>query len=883
MKRAKLLIGIVSVVLPAIASAQTAAPDYLNPSLPPEVRAKDLVRRMTLEEKASQMTNLARAIPRLKIPAYNWWSESLHGIIYNGGTEFPEPIGLAATFDPASIHAMSHDIAIEGRIRDAEARSRKGYSGMQEGLDFWAPNINIFRDPRWGRGQETYGEDPFLTARMGVAYVSGLQGDDLLHPLAVSTPKHFAVHSGPEPSRHVDDVTVSRHDELDTYLPAFRAAVVQAKAGSVMCAYNSINGEPACANQFLLEDQLRGHWKFNGYVVSDCGAVVDIHEGHHYVPTAAQAAAVAVKRGMDNECVNSSSAKDDQDFRPYIDAVREGYLNESELDRALVRTYTARIRLGLLDPLDKSPYASLDPSLLGGAEHRELALKLADESMVLLKNDGVLPLNKPGTKIALIGPLADETRVLLGNYNGTPKHTVSILEGMRKEFGTSNVSFQPGITFLDDHSVPVPSSLLRADGGVRVTYTYTRQAPCSAGDVSCHNHRTVDGGRVRVIDPSKLSPPPPAAGERLSAIGWKGDLQAREAGDYNLGLDSQGGSTLTVDGKFVEHTPGWEGVPRFGIASLKANQRIHFTIDYDVRTDGAPELQFVWVPAHAGMLEQALASARSADVIVAVAGITSMLEGEEMKVTLPGFNGGDRTSLVLPAQEHDLVEKLAALGKPLVLVLTNGSALAINDESKLAGAVLDAFYPGEEGGTAVAQTLSGRNNPSGRLPITFYTGVDQLPPFKDYSMNNRTYRYFTGRPLYPFGYGLSYTSFAYSGLHIVESAIRAGEPLKAQVTITNTGRLAGDEIAQAYLTFPKVPGAPLVALRGFERISLQPGESKTVTFTLAGRDLGMVTADGQPRISAGKYRLSVGGGQPAFDTGDVSANFEIVGNEDLPD
>jgi len=404
---------------------------FMNPSLPVEQRVNDLLKRMTVEEKVSQLVNQSRAIPRLGIPAYDWWSESLHGVLSNGTTEFPEPIGLAATFDTKTIHEMAVDIGIEGRIKHVQF-VRAGHSNIFEGLDFWAPNINIFRDPRWGRGQETYGEDPFLTARMGVAFVTGMQGDDPKYYRVISTPKHFAVHSGPEPTRHTADVVVSKHDELDTYLPAFRATVTEAKAGSVMCAYNSINGQPACVNQFLLDDQLRGKWKFQGYVVSDCGAVINIFQDHHFTKMQAEASARAVQRGMDNECVDFlAKVTDDHDYKPYLDAYKEGILKQGEIDTALRRLFTARIKLGMFDPPEMVPYTKIDESQLDSAEHRALARKLANESMVLLKNDGILPLKKTGIKIAVVGPLADQTKVLLGNYTGIPNHTISMLEGLK--------------------------------------------------------------------------------------------------------------------------------------------------------------------------------------------------------------------------------------------------------------------------------------------------------------------------------------------------------------------------------------------------------------------------------------------------------------------
>src|SRR6478672_1242555 len=409
-------------------------PAYLNTALPAEQRAADLVHRMTVEEKVTQLVNQSRAVPRLNIPTYDWWSEASHGVANTGGiTEYPNPTGLAATFDTANIHQMGIQIGTEGRIKNAQAvRKNGGHSNIFEGLDFWAPNINIFRDPRWGRGQETFGEDPFLTSRMGVAYVTGMQGDDPKYYRVISTPKHFAVHSGPEPSRHKDDIIVSKHDQLDTYLPAFRATVTEGRAGSVMCAYNSINGQPACANEFLLVDQLRKKWNFQGYVVSDCEAVVNIFRDHHFTKTQAEASALSLQRGMDNECIDFGKVTDDHDYKPYYDAYKQGVLKESEIDTALVRLYTARMKLGMFDPPEMVPYSKIDENQLSSQANRQLAHEIANKSMVLLKNDGILPLKTSGMKIAVVGPLANQTKVLLGNYNGSPTYTVSILDGLLK-------------------------------------------------------------------------------------------------------------------------------------------------------------------------------------------------------------------------------------------------------------------------------------------------------------------------------------------------------------------------------------------------------------------------------------------------------------------
>ena len=725
-------------------AADPTTPAYLNTSLPPQVRAADLVHRMTLQEKVSQLVNGARAIPRLGVPSYNWWSEALHGVAVNGTTEFPEPVGLGATFDAPGIHQMAHDIGIEGRVvHDLAVHS--GGSTIFHGLDFWAPNINIFRDPRWGRGQETYGEDPFLTANMAVAYVTGMQGSDPRYYLAIATPKHFVVHSGPEPTRHLADVDVSKHDMEDTYFPAFRAAIVEGHAGSIMCAYNGINGQPACANEFTLQHTLRGAWQFQGYVVSDCDAVRDIFNGHHYRPSQPQASAISLERGMDNECADFGEPRDDSDHTPFLTAVQQGYLSEGAIDTDLVRLFTARIRLGMFDPPALVPYARIPRSELDSPAHRRLALRLAEESMVLLKNDGVLPLRSV-KRIAVIGPLADQTAVLLGNYNGIPTHTVSLLEGMKAAFPKATITYVAGTQFLSNPRTPMPASAF-------------------------------------------ADTPDPAA----------------------------------------------------------------------------------------------VAAARDADVVVAAVGITSRLEGEEMKVRYPGFLGGDRTDIKIPEPEEALLRAVAAAGKPLVVVLMNGSALAATWEKEHANAILESWYSGEEGGAAIAATLSGSNDPAGRLPVTFYKDVNQLPNFEDYSMTGRTYRYFAGDPLWPFGYGLSYTTFSYGDLTLPKAPIDAGAPLDAAVKVTNSGKMAGDEVVQLYLRFPGVPGAPLRALRGFRRIHLAAGRSQRVRFQLTGRDLSMVTETGDRIVAQGTYTVSVGGGQPGTGAPSVSGTFQVNGRIQLPE
>ncbi|MGO9274306.1 MAG: glycoside hydrolase family 3 C-terminal domain-containing protein [Terriglobia bacterium] len=884
MKRMRTLLAVVALMCSGGTILAQQKPTYLDSSLPPEQRAADLVQRMTLEEKASQLVNQARAIPRLDVPAYDWWSEALHGVMRDGTTEFPEPIGLGATFDADAIHKMAIVIGTEGRVKHAQAlKANGGSSNIFQGLDFWAPNINIFRDPRWGRGQETYGEDPYLTARMGVAFVTGMQGDDPKYYRVISTPKHYAVHSGPEPTRHTADVAVRKHDELDTYLPAFRATVTEAQAGSVMCAYNSINGEPACANEFLLQDQLRGKWDFKGYVVSDCGAVIDIYQGHHYEPTQAQASAISLQRGMDNECVDFTfKVKDNHDYKPYLDAVKEGYLKESDIDTVLIRLFTARMKLGMFDPPDMVPYTKIDESQLNSPEHRDMARKIADESMVLLKNDGTLPLKTSGIKIAVIGPLANRTKVLLGNYNGIPTHTVSILEGLRKEFAGASIQYVPGTQFLSHEADPVPASALTVDGkpGIKVSYSKLDMTNINNPEAM----KPLAQRTEPTLDASAQPLPTDVANVRPLAIRWEGELTAPETGDYNLGLKAGGFFRIQLDGKSV--TSSYGGDPneaKLGRVHLEAGKPAALRAQYTPPENGMPNARLVWSKVDLKPQPEAIAAAKDADVVIAVLGITSELEGEEMQVSEPGFKGGDRTGLDLPKPEEELLEALVATGKPVVLVLTNGSALAVNWAQEHVNAILDAWYPGEEGGTAVAETLSGKNNPAGRLPVTFYTGVDQLPPFESYAMKGRTYRYFEGTPLYPFGYGLSYTAFSYSDLTLPATAITAGEPMAAEVTVTNTGKLAGDEVAQLYLSFPNVAGAPIRALRAFQRVHLDPGQSQKVRFDLKPRDLSMVSEAGEPIIPEGKYSVSVGGGQPNANVPTIAGTFEVKGSVVLPE
>jgi beta-glucosidase len=848
----------------ACAAGQDA---YLNPALPIEQRVNDLVSRMTLEEKASQVVHLAAPIPRLKVPAYNWWTEALHGVASGVATVFPEPIGLGATWDAPLIHDMATVIGTEARAKHDEDVRAGNFNGV--GLDFWAPNINIFRDPRWGRGQETYGEDPFLTARMGVAFVTGMQGDDPRYIRVIATPKHYAVHSGPEPLRHTIDVPASKHDMEDTYLPAFRAAVTEGRTGSVMCAYNSVNGEPACASTFLLEDQLRSKWGFRGYVVSDCDAVADIWRGHHYTATLAEAGAVSMRRGTDLDCNEPGN-----DYSRYLDAVKQGRLAERDLDVAVMRLFRARFELGMFDPPEMVPYARTPMSENDSEAHRQLALRVARETMVLLANDGVLPLSPATRRIAVVGPLADSSRALEGNYNGVPSRYTTPLDGIRRQFAGAEVTFTPGTTFLRNFS-PVPGAVLStADGRPGLTGEYFEGMELKGPAVATRVDKDVN---------FEFGSPAPGLGAQNFSVRWTGFLTPVETDTYQLGATGDDGYRVWLDGRLLVEDWGEHATTtRTAELKLEAGRKYAVKMEY-FQAGGGAEARLVWSHRVEHVLENAVAAATQSDVVIAVVGITSELEGEEMNVTVPGFHGGDRTSLDLPREEEDLLKAVQATGKPLVVVLMNGSPLGVNWARDHANAILEVWYPGEEGGAAIAETLAGVNNPAGRLPVTFYKGVDQLPEFTDYSMKGRTYRYFGGQPLFPFGFGLSYSKFAYGGLKLSAAKVEAGATLGVEAEVRNTSQREGDEVAEVFLTFPPSPGAPIRALRGFSRVHLAPGEAQTVRFSLSPRDLSQVNEAGDRVVAPGEYRISVGGGQPGTGAPVTEARFAIAGALTLPE
>jgi beta-glucosidase len=848
-----------------------------------ERRVSELVGKMRLEEKVSQMQNHAAAIPRLNVPEYDWWSEGLHGIARSGyATVFPQAIGLAAMWDVPLMHEVAGTISTEARAKNSEAL-RKGVHSIYYGLDIWSPNINIFRDPRWGRGQETYGEDPFLTSRLGVTFVEGLQGNDPEYYKTIATPKHFAVHSGPENTRHTANVDPSAHDLEDTYLPAFRATVTEAKAGSVMCAYNSIDGAPACANKMLLETTLRKDWGFNGYVTSDCAAVTDISEGHKYSVDLEHASVAAVKAGTDTSC--------GKEYATLVKAVQDGLITEKEIDHSVERLFTARFELGLFDDSAKVKFAQIPFSEDDSAAHRQLALEVAGKSIVLLKNDGVLPL-KTATTVAVIGPNAASLTAIEGNYNAVPSHPVLPLAGMEGMFGAAHVTYAQGAPYVSELSLPVPRTAFHpgaADGRSGLKGEYFDNVNFEGAPALTRVDEQVEfdwnsAAPYKTIDAAHFG------------VRWSGTIEVPVAGDYEFSFtlahcypcgDAES-VKLFFDDKPLADQPVAEseyrpsGLKPFTLHFADAKPhaiRIEYT--HKARLFGAG-ITLNWKPSIDAEREAAVNAANHADVVVAFVGLSPELEGEEMAVHVEGFDGGDRTSIELPAVQRKMLEAVAATGKPLVVVLMNGSALAVDWSKQHANAIVEAWYPGEEGGTAVAKVLTGEFNPAGRLPVTFYASTKDLPAFDDYSMSNRTYRYFHGTPLWGFGYGLSYSTFKWTNLKLSASSLKAGEPLMVEADVENTSARAGDAVSELYLTPPAGPLTPRLALVGFERRTLAAHAKQHVRFTVDARSLSTVSADGSRAVEPGEYKVHLGGAQPMEDPGAIDGHFTIHGSEGLP-
>ncbi|WP_077623229.1 glycoside hydrolase family 3 C-terminal domain-containing protein [Sediminibacillus massiliensis] len=713
--------------------------DYMDDSLSFEDRARDLVSRMTVKEKASQLIHKACAVPRLGIPTYNWWNESLHGVARAGvSTMFPQAIGMAATFDEELIHQVADIISTEGRAKYHEF-ARKNDRGIYKGLTFWAPNINIFRDPRWGRGHETYGEDPYLSGKLGVAYIKGLQGDDPKYMKAAACAKHYAVHSGPEEERHSFDAIVNKKDLYETYLPAFRDSVKEAGVESVMGAYNRVNGEPCCGSETLLEQILREEWDFKGHVVSDCWAVVDFHESHGVTRSKVESAALALNNGCDLNCGSM--------YKYLVQAFEEGLVKEEALDKAVTRLMMTRFKLGMFDDPEKVPYTKIPYEMNNCPEHKEAALEVSKKSMVLLKNENnFLPLDKEKIhNIAVIGPNADSRAALTGNYEGTASEYVTVLEGIREA--------------LKDE--------------VRVYY---------AEGCELYNKK-----KSSLDDPKD---------------------------------------------RFIE----------------------------------------------------AVSAAERADAVILCLGLDATIEGEEMHES-NAFGSGDKSDLNLPGLQQELLETIYSTGKPVILVHLSGSAIALNWADEHLPAIVQGWYPGAQGGRAVASLLFGEYSPSGKLPVTFYRSTEELPDFRDYSMKNRTYRYMEQDALYPFGYGLSYTTFTYEKTGSSSSAISAGESITLKAKVKNSGKRTSEEVVQMYVKDTEASlDIPKWQLKGVEKISLEAGGEKEVSFTVSPRDMALIDENGKCIVEPGKYKVFIGGSQPdqrsleLTGTDIIEFEFEVIGN-----
>ncbi|WP_111979201.1 glycoside hydrolase family 3 C-terminal domain-containing protein [Algibacillus agarilyticus] len=819
---------------------------HLNPSLPLDKRVDALVSAMTLDEKISQMFDKAPAIPRLKVPAYKWWNEALHGIARAGkATVFPQAIGLAAMFDEDLMLAVGTAISDEGRAKHHHFL-RDNNRSMYTGLTYWSPNINIFRDPRWGRGQETYGEDPYLTTRTAINFINGLQGNNAQYLKSVATLKHYAVHSGPEFSRHSDDYTATAKDLTETYLPAFKDTIAQTQVASIMCAYNRVNGAPACGSNELIQNKLRGEFNFNGYIVSDCGAIADFYDpkSHHVVKTEAEAAAWAVKTGTDLNCGDHHG----NTYSYLKEAVERNLITEEQIDIAVKRLFFARFKLGMFDNTVANPYSQLPLTTVGSDKHLALTEEAARKSLVLLKNDKTLPLS--GTpKIALIGPNAHNEAILVGNYHGKPVKPITPKTALENRLGQHNVIYAPGSSLTGEvytHYTAVPANHFSH------TDQFGKNVPGLIAQYFPANHFGVQHSLQRIdknIDFAWDTSPIDNSTEQEMAIKWRGKFTPTENGTYLFNLKNV---HVTIDGQGAYGPIKLEKDKAYDFyAESKINHYWHSNVI-------APSIKFSWLNQDKNLNKQALKAAKAADVIVFVGGISANLEGEEMPLQIDGFSHGDRTHINLPTSQETLLKQLKATGKPLVYVNMSGSAIALNWQDKNANAIVQGFYPGEATGNALTSLLFGDYSPSGRLPVTFYKGVTDLPDFKDYSMHNRTYKYYTGDVLYPFGYGLSYADFEYKKV----SASKNNNGLTIQTSLLNKSDMTAEEVTQVYISMPDAPvSTPIRQLVAYKRSLVNANSEITVKFDIPAEQLMYVDSSGLKQPYYGKLTLSVGSGQ----------------------
>ena len=837
---------LLTIAFAAVTAVEAQQLPFLNPQLPVEQRADDLLQRLTLEEKAQLMMNASPAIERLGVPHFEWWNEALHGVGRNGfATVFPITTAMAASWDDALLQEVFTAVSDEARVKAQQAK-RSGQIKKYQSLSFWTPNINIFRDPRWGRGQETYGEDPFLTSRMGVAVVRGLQGpDSAKYRKLLACAKHFAVHSGPEWNRHTFNIEdLPERDLWETYMPAFKALVQEAKVEEVMCAYQRVDGEPCCAHTRYEQQILRDEWGFKGLITSDCGAIWDfLPKYHNVVETADQASAIAVRAGTDMECGNA--------YKRLPEAVKNGWVSEDEVNTSLRRLLIGRMKLGDFDHDDQVEWTKIPESVVASKEHKQLALKMAREGIVLLKNNGVLPLASNASSLVVMGPNANDSVMMWGNYSGYPTHTITALLGLRNILG-KQVKYVPGCgvtrnevfeSFYNNFTTP------EGKKGLKGTYW---------------NNEKMEGTPVATAvyaEPIKLS----NGGATVFAPGVELEhFSARYEGIYKtvedqqlqvyIGADDK--MRILVDGDTIVNA--WKSRKRIqestSTIELKAGRDYSFVIEY-VQEDDMANLAFDVRCQYVPTREQVLQQIGKAKTVVFVGGISPRVEGEQMKVDEPGFKGGDRTSIELPQTQRDFLRMLHEAGKKVVFVNCSGGAMALTPELESCDAILQAWYGGEQGGQALAEILTGRVNPSGKLPMTFYKDDSQLPDFLDYRMRNRTYRYFQGEPLFPFGYGLSYTSFTVSN---PQYSVQDGSPV-VTCTIKNTGKHPGTETVQVYMRRTADSAGPLKTLRAYQRITLKPGESRqTVIPFPRERFENWDSQTNSMRVVPGEYELMVG-------------------------
>lgn len=825
---------------------------FQNPDLSVEERVDDLLGRLTVEEKVGQMMNQTPAIERLGIPEYDWWNEALHGVARAGrATVFPQSIAMAATFDEDALLRTFTMVSDEARAKYHRYR-RDGEYDRYKGLTFWTPNINIFRDPRWGRGMETYGEDPYLTSRLGLAVVRGLQGDDPKYFKTHACAKHYAVHSGPEWNRHEFDVTVSPSDLYLTYLPAFETLVREGNVQEVMCAYNRYEGKPCCASGKLLVDILRNDWEYERIILSDCGAINDFwqkdpntprHETH---PDRESASVDAVRTGTDLECGGS--------YKVFVDAVKNGTIKEEELDVSLRRLFRGRFELGMFDPDDRVPYASIPYSVVESPEHVAQALEMARKSMVLLKNGrGVLPLSKNIKKIAVTGPNANDSTMLWANYNGFPTHTVTILEGIREKIPDAEVIYETGCNHTDNILFNDLSGHLTSGGQTGLNAEFFNNTefegdPVYRGVTADIHYST--GGNTQFAPNVNLT--------NFTAR-FTADFKSPLSSDVTFSLSGNDGYRLLIGNDTVIKL--WTNeYGRKNTYTLKAEKgrKYPLTIEY-LQKAGDADLDFeigFYKPAD---LSATVAKVKDADVIIFAGGLSPRLEGEEMPVLIDGFKKGDRTNIDLPQIQRDMLKALKETGKPVIFVVCTGSALALTWEDEQVDAILNAWYGGQTAGTAVADILFGDCNPSGKLPVTFYASTAQLPDFENYEMAGRTYRYMTETPLYPFGYGLSYTTFTFGEATLSFSEITNDRNVTLTIPIKNTGDTDGEEVVQVYVKNPNDPAGPLKALKGFCRIPVKAGGMEEAVITLEPKAFHSFNDAKQTlEVRPGKYEILYG-------------------------